>query len=567
LSPVTLHVGVKSDPIECRYSYPWLFDLMAECGVRFLQLGTFCELYALPDEFFIGLRVQAEERGIRVSSVFTSHRELGGFFRDEPGWVGAARRGYERLIEVGGLLGAASVGSNPGTILRDRMETKPEGVRTYMQHMKDLMEFAVSRGVGTLTVEPMSCLAEPPTLPTEIGDMMEELLHHHRAAPHLRAAIGLCTDVSHGYVDAQGTVIHDHMQMIQAALPYTVEMHLKNTDAMYGATFGFSDAERERGVVDLAAVASVLRDGSAELPVSELVGYLEIGGPKLGRDYSDGMLGDALRRSLMHCREVFECAADEVNGTYGAHGTYGARRLGAVAGDDVGGGASDVMLAPSVMCADMLRLEQSVRALESVGADLLHFDIMDSRFAPNMPLGLGVVSALRQITALPFDVHLMVMDPDFFLEKVAEIGAEYVSIHAESARHLDRTLARVRDLGMKAGVALNPATPLSALDHVASRLDFVMLMTVNPGFAGQALVPAAMRKIGECRAWLDGRGLGIPIEVDGNVSYANIPEMVALGADMLVCGTSSLFSRDRSLAENAVRTRAAAADGLRRRTR
>ncbi len=225
-------------------------------------------------------------------------------------------------------------------------------------------------------------------------------------------------------------------------------------------------------------------------------------------------------------------------------------------------GERQVRLAPSVMCSDMLHLEQAIRDLESMGADVLHFDIMDARFTPNMPLGLETMRAVRSATTLPFDVHLMVMDNDIFVEKVAEIGAEYVSVHAESCTHLDRTLTRIRDLGTRAGVAINPATPPSVLEHVLERLDFVMLMTVNPGFAGQALVPAAMRKIGHVRAMLDRHRPEVPIEVDGNVSFANIPDMVALGAEILVCGTSSLFAPG-DLVGNARRVREAVMEGLR----
>jgi ribulose-phosphate 3-epimerase len=551
VKPLSLSVGVKSDPIECRYSYPWLLDLMAESGVSFLQLGTFAELYLLPDAFFADLRCQAEERGIHIRSVFTSHRELGGFFRDEPGWVEAARRAYERLIEIGAIVGADSVGSNPGSILRDRMDLKSWGIRTYLEHMKDLMAYAAGKGIGTLTMEPMSCLAEPPTLPSEMRHMMVELLDHRRLSNKPCARVGLCVDVAHGYVDAGRAVVHDHLDLVREALPWTVELHLKNADADYGATYGFGDAERERGVVDLASVRALIEERADELPVSELVGYLEIGGPKLGRDYSDPDLAGMLRSSLRHCRETFE------------NGVAALVRTRTDVPSERERDTDRALLAPSVMCADMTRLGDVVRGLERAGADILHFDIMDASFAPNMPLGLGVLGALRGHTALAFDVHLMVMDPDFFVEKVAEIGAEYVSVHVEAARHLDRTLARIRGLGMKAGAALNPATPLGALEHVADRLDFVMLMTVNPGFAGQALVPAAMRKIGDCRQWLDSRGLDIPIEVDGNVSFANIPRMVALGARILVCGSSSLFSDTADLSANALRTRRAAAEGLR----
>ena len=224
-----------------------------------------------------------------------------------------------------------------------------------------------------------------------------------------------------------------------------------------------------------------------------------------------------------------------------------------------------VQIAPSLMCADMGLLADEVATLETVGVDLIHLDIMDAHFAPNMPLGLGVLADLRARTKLPFDVHLMVEDNDWFVEQVAAIGVEQIAVHVESATHLDRTLAVIRDKSIRAGVALNPATPLSALDWVLERSDFILLMTVNPGFAGQKLVPSALDKIAECKRYLMARGVDIPISVDGNVSLENIPPMVAAGADILVAGTSSLYKKGASRAENTELTRAAIADGLKRR--
>ena len=147
--------------------------------------------------------------------------------------------------------------------------------------------------------------------------------------------------------------------------------------------------------------------------------------------------------------------------------------------------AREAVLSASIMCADSLRLGDQVRELEKAGVDWLHVDIMDAHFVPNMPLGLKALADIRAFTALPLDVHLMVEDNTFFVERVAEAGANRVSIHLESARHADRQLARIRELGMKAGAAINPATPLSALDYVLDRIDWLLLMTVNPGFAGQ----------------------------------------------------------------------------------
>jgi ribulose-phosphate 3-epimerase len=299
-----LSLGVKTDPIEYRYSYEWLFRLMSGEGVRHLQLGTFFEMYQLPDAYFIELRKQASDHGIEITSVFTAHRELGGFFRSETGWVDVARRNYERMIEVGALLGARSVGSNPGAILRDRMESKDASTMTYLHHMKELMVIAKERGLDALTMEPMSCLAEPPTLPEEIVMMAEELAAFHGAHPNT-VPVGYCADASHGYVNQGGAVVYDNLHLLKVALPYLYEVHLKNTDALFNTTFGFSDKEFSRGIVDVPAVRALLRGNAGLIPVQEIVGYLEIGGPKIGRDYTDPLLEVSLRESLQYLQKTF----------------------------------------------------------------------------------------------------------------------------------------------------------------------------------------------------------------------------------------------------------------------
>ncbi len=224
-----------------------------------------------------------------------------------------------------------------------------------------------------------------------------------------------------------------------------------------------------------------------------------------------------------------------------------------------------IQIAPSMMCADLWRLDLTMAALEAGGVDILHFDIMDAHFVPNLPLGLGLLEQLRPRTALPFDVHLVVDNAGFFVPLLATLGVQQISVHAEAVTHLDRTLDTIRTLGMRAGVALNPATPLSALDYVTERLDYLLVMTVNPGFAAQPMVPSALRKIAAARAYLDHHHLAIPLQVDGNVSIANIPAMVAAGADILVAGTSSVFQAGRPLADNIAETRQAIAAGLERR--
>lgn len=302
---LTIHLGVKSDPIEYRYSHDWLFRLMAEEGIRHLQLGSFFELYHLPQAWFTELRAEAAGHGIRIDSVFTAHRELGGFFREETGWESVARQNFERLIRAAAWLGASRVGSSPGSVPRDRMDTKPGGLARYMVHMKELMHFAADLGVPCLTIEPMSCLAEPPTLPGEIRAMAEELLAYHRQHPGT-ATVGYCADVSHGYADEDGVVRHGHMELLDAALPYLAELHLKNTDEIFNSTFGFGETERTRGIVDLPAVRDYLCANASRVPLCEVVAYLEIGGPKTGRDYTDRHLEERLRGSLRYIKHVFE---------------------------------------------------------------------------------------------------------------------------------------------------------------------------------------------------------------------------------------------------------------------
>lgn len=539
-------LGVKSDPIEYRYSFPWLFRLLSEEGIRLLQLGTWFEYYQLPDAFFHDLRKQAADHGIEIASIFTAHRELGGFFREEPGFEAVARKNFQRSIEIGGILGAKSVGSNPGAVLRDRMGTKAKGTATYVRHMKELMHFAHSVGVEWLTIEPMSCLAEPPTLPEEIIAMGRELQQYHEANRSSTAKVGYCADIAHGYADRDKKIVHDNIGLLEPCFPWLYELHLKNTDGFFDSTFGFAPADLQRGIVNVPAIRQLLIERSKELPVQKMVGYLEIGGPKLGRDYTDIRLEDQLRQSLRYLKETWLQAKP---------GTTAAVAKPAPE-------ACPVQVAPSIMCADLCHLERDLKSLEAVGCEILHLDVMDARFTPNMPLGLCTIEQIRPCTSLPFDVHLMVEDNDWFVEQVAKLGAQMVSVHVESCRHLDRTLARIRQFGMKAGAALNPATPPSVLDYVLDRLDFLVVMTVNPGFAGQKLVPSGLQKIADCRAYLDSHGINIPIEVDGNVSFENIPKMVAAGADILVAGTSSLFSKSATLAENTKKTREAITAGI-----
>jgi ribulose-phosphate 3-epimerase len=484
---------------------------------------------------------------------------LGGFFIDQSGWEAVARRSFQRLIEVGALLGAQSVGSNPGAVYRDRMGSKQRGIDCYLRHMKELMEYAHQQGVPWLAIEPMSCLAEPPTLPGEIRAMADELSAYHDEHPDGTARVGYCTDVAHGYPDGDLAIRFDHLELLEATLPHLLEIHLKNTDDKYGSTFGFSPEERETGIVEIEPVRELLVRRADVLPVDEVVGYLEIGGPKLGRDYSDKQLADQLRVSLRYLKQTWlrrdgaaEPAIEQKPGASRSHS------IGAVP-------KKPVLTSPSVMCVDPGHLEQSLRQLESAGADLLHLDVADGHFVPNLLLGLDVIRWLRPKTDLPLDAHLMVSNPDFYIDPMAEIGVDWLAVHAEACPHLDRTLTLIRQKGMKAGVALNPATPLTQIEYVLERMDYLLLMTVNPGFAGQKLVASAIRKIADCRRLFAERDLDISIMVDGNVSFEHIPKMVAAGADILVAGTSSWFHRKAPLTENVAKTVAAIGEGLPRR--
>jgi hypothetical protein len=305
VSQLNLQLGVKTDPVQYRYSYPWLFERLAKLDVTHIQLGTFFEMYQLPDTFFQQLREHAEQAGVTIDSTFTAHRELGGFFRSEPGFELVARKNFERYIEAGAMLGAKSIGSNPGAVLRDQMETKDAGVKCYIKHMKELMFFAKEKGIEWLTIEPMSCLAEPPTLPDEMREMGEELVAHHQANRDSTTQVGYCTDIAHGYADSEGNVIETHIDLLKASFPWLYEIHLKNTDAMFDSTFGFNEEERAKGIVDAGEIKQILLDGADQIPVDTLGCYLEIGGPKLGRDYSDHQLEKTLTDSLVYLKQFF----------------------------------------------------------------------------------------------------------------------------------------------------------------------------------------------------------------------------------------------------------------------
>ncbi|MDT8419950.1 MAG: ribulose-phosphate 3-epimerase [Desulfuromonadales bacterium] len=219
-----------------------------------------------------------------------------------------------------------------------------------------------------------------------------------------------------------------------------------------------------------------------------------------------------------------------------------------------------IKIAPSILSADFARLGDEVRAIDSAGADYVHVDVMDGHFVPNITIGPLVVDAVRPVTGLPLDVHLMIENPDQYVPAFAEAGADIIVVHAEASIHLHRTVQLIRSLGKRAGVSLNPATPLTALDMILPDLDLVLLMTVNPGFGGQSLIESCLPKIASLRQRIDQLGLEVELEVDGGVKIDNIERIAAAGADVFVAG-SAVFGTDdyaatiASLKENGNRGR------------
>ena len=209
----------------------------------------------------------------------------------------------------------------------------------------------------------------------------------------------------------------------------------------------------------------------------------------------------------------------------------------------------DVKISTSIMCADFLRLGEAVKELEASGADYLHFDIMDGHFVPNFTMGPDILKSIRGETDIPFDTHLMVYEPERYIETFIQAGSDLVVIHVESCRHLHRTINLIKENGARAGVAINPATPLSALDYLLDEVYMVLVMAVDPGFAGQTMIPSAIGKIRQLKQKITQSGLDVKIQVDGNVSFQNAPRMVLAGADILVAGSSSVFRRDMTISE------------------
>ncbi len=218
----------------------------------------------------------------------------------------------------------------------------------------------------------------------------------------------------------------------------------------------------------------------------------------------------------------------------------------------------DRLISASLMCADLLDLRRGVRELEAAGVDLLHCDVMDGHFVPNWMMFPDLINALAGESRLPLDIHLMVTDPLLMLPRLKLRKGDYVTLSAESTVHAQRALAAVRDTGAVPGLALNPGTPLCVMEELFPDFGLLVLMTVNPGYAGQKLVPQSMGKIARARAMLDAAGYpDTRVGVDGNCSFENVPRMVAAGADLIVAGTSSLFQKGLTLAEGAGRLREA----------
>jgi ribulose-phosphate 3-epimerase len=219
----------------------------------------------------------------------------------------------------------------------------------------------------------------------------------------------------------------------------------------------------------------------------------------------------------------------------------------------------EIRLAPSILSADFANLGADIAAITRGGADQIHVDVMDGHFVPNLTIGVPVVRSLRKATALPLDVHLMITDPDRYLEPFIDAGAGMVSVHVEVLPHLHRTITQIKKLGAKAGVVLNPSTPVSSLEEIAGDVDFVLVMSVNPGFGGQVFIPGSLKKIRNVRALLDGAGNPAPIEVDGGVDLTNVAAVVEAGADWIVAGNAVFAAGNAEHAARAIKDQARAA--------
>ena len=207
-----------------------------------------------------------------------------------------------------------------------------------------------------------------------------------------------------------------------------------------------------------------------------------------------------------------------------------------------------IEIAPSILSADFTKLGQQIEIVEGAGASLLHVDVMDGRFVPNITVGLPVVKAISRATQLPIDAHLMIVEPGRYAEQFVKAGAQMVSIHIEADPHAHRTLSAIRAAGAQAGIVVNPATPLSALDEAIKFVDYVLLMSVNPGFGGQEFIPESLDKVRRLRKMIDERGLKVRIEIDGGIDAENIAEVASAGAEIIVSGSAIFGAPDPAVA-------------------
>ncbi|HEY3043997.1 MAG TPA: ribulose-phosphate 3-epimerase [Vicinamibacterales bacterium] len=203
-----------------------------------------------------------------------------------------------------------------------------------------------------------------------------------------------------------------------------------------------------------------------------------------------------------------------------------------------------MLIAPSILSADFAALGEAIAASERGGADLIHVDVMDGHFVPNITIGPPVVKSIRRVTRVPLDVHLMITDPDLYIEAFAQAGAEMISVHVEVLPHLHRTVHAIKALGAKAGVVLNPSTPVATLEEIAGDVDYVLVMSVNPGFGGQSFIPRSEHKVTAVRALLDRAGNRAPVEIDGGIDLHNVGRVVAAGARIIVAGSAVFHSED-----------------------
>jgi ribulose-phosphate 3-epimerase len=220
-----------------------------------------------------------------------------------------------------------------------------------------------------------------------------------------------------------------------------------------------------------------------------------------------------------------------------------------------------VKIAPSILTADFLRLGEQVAEAEQAGVDYIHVDVMDGRFVPNITIGPLITEALRRATSLPLDVHLMIVEPERYIEDFAKAGADIITVHQEVSPHLHRTLQAARAIGCRAGVSINPATPVNTLDEVLYFCDLVLVMTVNPGFGGQSMIPEAVEKIARIRRMVEERGLNVEIEVDGGIKAQTVAPAVRAGVDTIVAG-SAIYRPGISAADAVAELRAAVAEAV-----